>query len=115
MATIDITRTCIDCGCSFVVAAGEQIFLAEKGYSLPKRCKSCRKKAKDPRYNGLRDTIGAPGASKSSTKGRDLSRTGGDFKHIDAAVSPETASKRIKQEFERENSLLRRKSREKRK
>ena len=52
---------------------------------------------------------------KSSTKGRDISRTGGDFKHIDAAVSPETASKRIKQEFEKENSLLRRKSREKRK
>ena len=39
--------------------------------------------------------------SKSSTKGRDISRTGGDFKHIDAAVSPETASKRIKQEFEK--------------
>jgi len=59
--------------------------------------------------------MGAPEVSKSSTKGRDISRTGGDFKHIDAAVSPETASKRIKQEFEKENSLLRRKSREKRK
>ena len=43
--------------------------------------------------------MGAPEVSKSSTKGRDISRTGGDFKHIDAAVSSETASKRIKQEF----------------
>ena len=44
-----------------------------------------------------------------------ISRTGGEFKHIDTSVSPETASKRLRQEFKRENDMLLRKSREHRK
>ncbi len=115
MMVTDKIRKCIDCGNDFTVTAGEQEFLATKGYTLPKRCKSCRKKAKDPRYYGLKETMSTSNATKSSTKGRDISRTSGDFKHIDASVSPETAAKRIKQEFERENEMLRRKSWKRRK
>ena len=33
MATTDITRVFIVCGCSFVIAAGEQNFLSEKAFS----------------------------------------------------------------------------------
>ncbi len=37
-----ITITCIDCGEEFTMSPAEQKFYLEKGYTLPKRCKSCR-------------------------------------------------------------------------
>ncbi len=38
--------TCADCGNSFVFTAQEQQFFAEKGFSAPKRCRSCRQSRK---------------------------------------------------------------------
>src|SRR5271169_3150756 len=38
--------TCADCGNSFVFTAQEQSFYAEKGFSPPKRCRSCREQRK---------------------------------------------------------------------
>ncbi len=38
----DKTLTCRDCGGGFVFTAGEQEFFAQRGFSEPIRCKSCR-------------------------------------------------------------------------
>src|SRR3712207_5821005 len=38
----DRTITCRDCGQAFTFTAGEQAFYAERGYSEPQRCSSCR-------------------------------------------------------------------------
>lgn len=37
---------CVDCGTSFPFSASEKQFYAERGFTTPKRCKSCRAAAK---------------------------------------------------------------------
>lgn len=43
---------CRDCGQEFVFTAGEQEFFAEKGFSEPSRCSSCRAARKSSRNEG---------------------------------------------------------------
>ena len=38
----DKTLTCADCGQQFVFTASEQDFYAQRGFSEPRRCASCR-------------------------------------------------------------------------
>lgn len=45
----DKTLECVECGEEFVFSADEQQFYMEKGFSEPKRCKSCRAKMKAAR------------------------------------------------------------------
>jgi CxxC-x17-CxxC domain-containing protein len=44
--TGESSLTCVQCGTTFTFTEGEQQFYQERGYSLPKRCKSCREQAK---------------------------------------------------------------------
>jgi CxxC-x17-CxxC domain-containing protein len=48
----DRTLTCRDCGQAFTFTAGEQAFYAERGYSEPLRCPSCRAARKQQRSAG---------------------------------------------------------------
>lgn len=43
---VDSNYTCKDCGAIFSLTASEEIWYTNKGYSLPKRCSSCREKRK---------------------------------------------------------------------
>lgn len=52
MPYTDKVVTCQDCGQSFTFSADEQEFFATKGYSVPKRCPSCRQARKADRGNG---------------------------------------------------------------
>ena len=54
----DRTLTCRDCGQAFVFTAGEQAFYAERGYSEPLRCPSCRASRKQQRSSGGGDSYG---------------------------------------------------------
>ncbi len=47
----DKILVCQDCGEEFTFTAGEQEFFTEKGFSDPKRCKTCRDKRKSYRRN----------------------------------------------------------------
>ena len=47
----DRTLTCRDCGQAFTFTAGEQAFYAERGFSEPQRCPSCRSARKAQRAN----------------------------------------------------------------
>ena len=38
----DMVMQCRDCGCGFVVRAGEQEWYFKKGLAIPKRCPECR-------------------------------------------------------------------------
>ena len=42
MSGEDVMLRCSECGQEFVFTASEQQFFQERGYSSPKRCKSCR-------------------------------------------------------------------------
>ena len=44
--------TCADCGTPFAFSASEQQFYAEKGFSPPRRCRTCRDAAKAARGQG---------------------------------------------------------------
>lgn len=46
------TLQCMDCGQSFAFSEGERQFYAERGFTLPKRCKACREAAKAARAGG---------------------------------------------------------------
>jgi CxxC-x17-CxxC domain-containing protein len=51
----DISLTCSDCGQDFTFTAADQTFFQERGYSTPKRCKSCRQaKKQDQGGSGYR-------------------------------------------------------------
>ncbi|MGD0733737.1 MAG: zinc-ribbon domain containing protein [Terracidiphilus sp.] len=43
----DIQLTCSDCGQDFTFTAADQAFFQERGYSTPKRCKTCRQAKKN--------------------------------------------------------------------
>jgi CxxC-x17-CxxC domain-containing protein len=43
----DIQLTCSDCGQDFTFTSADQAFFQERGYSTPKRCKSCRQAKKN--------------------------------------------------------------------
>lgn len=48
----DRTITCADCGQEFVFSASEQQFYADRGFSEPRRCPSCRSARKAARNAG---------------------------------------------------------------
>jgi CxxC-x17-CxxC domain-containing protein len=45
----DRTITCADCGQEFAFSASEQQFYADRGFSEPRRCPSCRQARKQAR------------------------------------------------------------------
>jgi CxxC-x17-CxxC domain-containing protein len=59
----DKTLTCSDCGMEFAFTEREQAFYAEKGFSEPRRCPSCRASRKAARNA---DSGGYGGGSYSS-------------------------------------------------
>jgi CxxC-x17-CxxC domain-containing protein len=52
----DRTLTCRDCGQAFTFTAGEQAFYAERGFSEPQRCPSCRSARKAQRASSGYDS-----------------------------------------------------------
>lgn len=63
----DRTLTCADCGQEYVFTANEQDFYAERGFSEPRRCPSCRAQRKAQRNAG--GGGGGYGASDSYSSG----------------------------------------------
>ncbi|HYO41620.1 MAG TPA: CxxC-x17-CxxC domain-containing protein [Candidatus Limnocylindrales bacterium] len=62
----DKTLTCSDCGMEFAFTEREQAFYAEKGFSEPRRCPSCRASRKAARSG---DSGGYGGGSSYSSGG----------------------------------------------
>jgi CxxC-x17-CxxC domain-containing protein len=66
---------CRDCGTSFTFTEGEQAFYAQKGYSEPMRCPSCRAAKKASRSGGgYGDSYGNGGGYSSYGNGGGYSR-----------------------------------------
>ena len=65
----DKTLTCSDCGMEFAFTEREQAFYAEKGFSEPRRCPSCRASRKAARSGGDGGYSGGGGGSYSSGGG----------------------------------------------
>jgi CxxC-x17-CxxC domain-containing protein len=64
---VDRTLTCADCSQSFTFTASEQDFYAERGFTEPRRCPTCRaaRKAQRNADSGYgSDGYGARGASR---------------------------------------------------
>jgi CxxC-x17-CxxC domain-containing protein len=62
----DKTLTCRDCGNTFDFTEGEQAFYAQKGFSEPTLCPSCRASKKANRNSGYGDSYGYSSGSGSS-------------------------------------------------
>jgi CxxC-x17-CxxC domain-containing protein len=72
----DRTITCRDCGQPFTFTAGEQAFYAERGFSEPQRCASCRAERKAQR-GGSGGYESGGYSSDSYSSGGGYSRGGG--------------------------------------
>jgi CxxC-x17-CxxC domain-containing protein len=48
----DQQMTCSDCGQDFTFTSEDQAFFQERGYSAPKRCKTCRQAKKNEQTGG---------------------------------------------------------------
>ena len=65
--TSDRTMTCADCGQEFMFSASEQQFYADRGFSDPRRCPTCRAQRKAARgssgggYGGYDSAMGGGG------------------------------------------------------
>ena len=65
----DKTLTCSDCGMEFAFTEREQAFYAEKGFSEPRRCPSCRASRKAARHAGIRVRLDAGVPASGSASG----------------------------------------------
>jgi len=70
----DKTLTCSDCGMEFAFTEREQAFYAEKGFSEPRRCPSCRASRKAARQS---EGGGYSGGSSYAGGGYDSGYSGG--------------------------------------
>lgn len=69
--TEDLQLTCSDCGQEFTFSSGDQAFFQERGYSIPKRCKTCRQAKKNEQGGG-----GGGGSYRSETQGTAVTCSG---------------------------------------
>ncbi len=67
--SMDRTLTCSDCRSEFTFTASEQDFYAEKGFSEPRRCASCRAAKKAARDGGSAGSSYGGGSSYGSAGG----------------------------------------------
>jgi CxxC-x17-CxxC domain-containing protein len=66
MYTADKVLACADCGQEFTFTASEQQFFADRQFSEPRRCPSCRASRKASRGEGGTASGGYSGGSYSS-------------------------------------------------
>lgn len=59
MITMDQTLTCQGCAGRFTFSAREQEFFAQRGFSTPKRCKSCRASTRTNQQGPARRDVGS--------------------------------------------------------
>jgi CxxC-x17-CxxC domain-containing protein len=74
---VDKTLTCADCGQEFTFTASEQDFYAERGFTEPRRCPTCRAARKAQR-NDSGSSYGG-GSSYSSGSGSSYGGGGGGY------------------------------------
>ena len=65
----DKNLTCADCGQEFVFTASEQDFYAQRGFTEPRRCASCRASRKAARNAESGGSYGSYGASGGYSAG----------------------------------------------
>jgi CxxC-x17-CxxC domain-containing protein len=72
----DKNLTCADCGQEFVFTASEQDFYAQRGFTEPRRCPSCRASRKAARNNDSGGSYGSYGAGGGYSAGGSYSSGG---------------------------------------
>ncbi len=80
----DKNLTCADCGQEFVFTASEQDFYAQRGFTEPRRCPSCRASRKAARHAaGGGSSDGGDGAGGGYSAGGDggYGGGGGGYRH----------------------------------
>jgi len=75
----DKTLTCADCGQQFVFTASEQDFYAQRGFSEPRRCASCRASRKAARGSNGGGGGGGYGASSGGGYSSSSYGSGGGY------------------------------------
>jgi CxxC-x17-CxxC domain-containing protein len=83
----DKVLTCADCSQEFMFTASEQQFYADRGFSEPRRCQSCRAARKDARGGGQ-----SSGGYSSGGGGGYSSGGGGGYERAEREMFSATCS-----------------------
>ena len=75
----DKTLTCTDCGMEFAFTEREQAFYAEKGFTEPRRCPSCRASRKAARAGGGDGGYSSGGGYSAGGSGYDSGYASGGY------------------------------------
>lgn len=59
MNAVEMKRNCIDCGREFTILPYQQMFYANRGWELPRRCRACSEKKRQERQK--KEAEGATG------------------------------------------------------
>ena len=90
----DKNLTCADCGQEFVFTASEQDFYAQRGFTEPRRCPSCRASRKAARNaEGGGSSYGGYGAGGGYSAGGDGGGYGGERRTARAIAGPARCSR----------------------
>jgi CxxC-x17-CxxC domain-containing protein len=68
----DRTLTCADCGTQFVFTSSEQQFYADRQFSEPRRCSSCRASRKAARPSGGSNSYGTASYGTREPRTREM-------------------------------------------
>ena len=68
----DRTLTCADCGTQFVFTSSEQQFYADRQFSEPRRCSSCRASRKAARPGGGSNSYGTASYGTREPRTREM-------------------------------------------
>lgn len=59
MNAVEMKRNCIDCGREFTISPYQQMYYANRGWELPRRCRACSEKKRQERQK--KEAEGATG------------------------------------------------------
>lgn len=74
---VHTNQRCNDCGKNFEITNGEYEFISSKNYEIPKRCKECRRKARNSSSSSSTGYSSSYSANSSSTTSSKSSSDGG--------------------------------------
>lgn len=88
----DRTLTCRDCGQEFTFTAGEQEFYAQRGFSEPQRCPTCRQARKSQRTQGGYSSSSYGDGGSSSYSSGSYGNGGGGYSSSPRQLYPAVCS-----------------------
>ena len=85
MNAVEMKRNCIDCGREFTISPYQQMYYANRGWELPRRCRACSEKKRQERQK--KEAEGATGQFEKELSDSPETKSQGLFHQIHKEVT----------------------------